>query len=122
MTFLKYTLFAFARDIVYAPIWWYTGGAVFIYKWLVSTSASTWHSVGLAVWIKNIFTPMFQQYDWQGRIISFFMRLFQIIFRFVGFTIIFVLYLAAFLGWFLLPVLAIMMIFNVMLTSYIPTL
>jgi len=33
------------------------------------------------VWIKNIFTPMYGQTDWQGKLISFFMRLFQIIFR-----------------------------------------
>jgi len=31
--------------------------------------------VGLRVWLKNLFAPMFGQTDWQGRLISFFMRL-----------------------------------------------
>lgn len=122
MVFLKYTVFALARDIVYAPVWWYTRGAFFISKWLVRTSVSTWNQVGLAVWIKNIFVPMFQQYDWQGRIISFFMRLAQIIGRFVGFVVMFVIFMIVYMAWFVLPVLAIWLGVGALLIGYTPIL
>ncbi|PIX12175.1 hypothetical protein COZ73_00770, partial [Candidatus Falkowbacteria bacterium CG_4_8_14_3_um_filter_36_11] len=60
-------------------------------------------SLALLIWIKNIGRPMYGQYDWQGRIISFFMRLIQIIIR--SFFMLFWLALAlAILGlWALLP-------------------
>ncbi len=120
MTLIKHTIIALARDIIYTPVWWYTGGAVFIYRWLVRTSMSTWMSLGLYVWIKNIFTPMFQQYDWQGRIISFFMRLIQIIFRFIGFVVLFLLYLTVFLAWFAIPIFAVYVLFSGLMISFIP--
>lgn len=37
--------------------------------------------LNIAVWIKNIFVPMFGQRDWQSRLISIFMRTVQIIGR-----------------------------------------
>ncbi len=50
--------------------------------------------LGLDIWIKNLFKPMYGQRDIAGKIISFFMRLFQIIFRsfaFLGFSLFYVL-------------------------------
>ncbi len=100
-----------ARDIIFDilawPIWWYTVGAVKALKRMGNVIAQGNDELALSVWVKNIFTPMFGQYDWQGRIISFFMRLFQIIFR----SIVFVLWiLVAFIGfvvWLVLPVILI---------------
>jgi len=37
--------------------------------------------LAIGVWTKNIFVPMFGMHDWQSRIISFFMRVVQIIGR-----------------------------------------
>lgn len=69
------------RDILYFPFWWYTGG-------LVMVGGAVWRflcyrqkSLALFVWIKNIFKPMYGQRDWQGFLISVFMRVIQIIFR-----------------------------------------
>ncbi|MAG11867.1 MAG: hypothetical protein CMI52_03620 [Parcubacteria group bacterium] len=120
MMALKYTLIALIKDILYLPVWWYTRGTVFIYKWLVNTSVSTWKQMGLAVWIKNLFVPMFQQYDWQGRIISFFMRLVQIIGRFIGFVIMFAIYLVIFLAWFILPAFAVYLFLQTTFNTYTP--
>lgn len=52
------------------------GGATWI--------ASYAKSLALRVWIKNLFVPMYGMYDWQSRLISFFMRLAQIVFRGIG--------------------------------------
>ena len=38
-------------------------------------------NLGLAVWAKNLFTPMYGQQDFMGKFISFFIRLIQIIVR-----------------------------------------
>lgn len=38
-------------------------------------------SMAVGVWVKNIFVPMFGQRDWQSRIISFVMRVVNIIGR-----------------------------------------
>ena len=68
-------------DVVYFPIWWYTKG-------VLHTARTVGHYIELGnetlapgLWLRNIFVPMFGQYDIAGKISSFFMRLFQIIFR-----------------------------------------
>ena len=66
--------------------------------------AGTWRSLGLPLWIKNLFTPMFQQYDVMGRLISFFMRLVQIIGRIIAFLILDFLYSLLFLAWIVAPI------------------
>lgn len=43
----------------------------------------TWRGLALDIWLKNIFVPMYGQRDAASRIISFLMRLVQIIFRFI---------------------------------------
>lgn len=60
--------------------------------------------IGLNVWLTNLFRPMFGVRDWQGRIISFFMRLVQIIFRSIATLIWVVIMLAVFIIYLLLPV------------------
>ncbi len=91
--FLKSLRFFFKDligDVFYFPIWWYTKGLAKGWRRFASTLRSANESLGLTIWIRNIFTPMFGQADWQGRIVSFFMRFFQIIFRsiiFIGWLI-----------------------------------
>lgn len=64
-----------------------------------------------SVWVKNIFTPMYGLRDWQGVIISFFVRLFQVVFR--GGIMIFwvIIILAALFLYLAFPVLAVYEIF-----------
>ncbi len=69
-------------EIFYAPVWWYTGGTVWITKQINESIAGTARSVALGLWVKNIFVPMYGQYDVWGRIISFLVRLVNIIARF----------------------------------------
>ena len=60
--------------------------------------------LGLPVWIKNLFKPMFGQQDWQGRIISFFMRLAQIIIRFIIWLFWIIFSVAVFVIWIVVPI------------------
>ena len=95
------------RDIIYFPFWWYSRGLKQVTIRLMNFLANKEKSLALFVWMKNIFRPMYAQYDWAGILISFFVRLFQIIVR--GIFMIFWLALVVLaLGlWLILPVLAI---------------
>jgi hypothetical protein len=91
-------------DLVYFPVWWYTRGlkqtTLALFRFLQNRE----RGLGLFVWIKNIFKPMYAQEDFAGIAISFFMRLIQIIVR--GFAMLFWLAIAlsALLLWFVMPV------------------
>lgn len=56
----------------------------------------------VGVWVRNIFTPMFGQYDWQSRMVSFIVRVGNIIVRGFGlllWTVICALAVLAYLLW-----------------------
>ena len=95
------------RDILYFPLWWYSRGlkqlAIKLKNFLVNKE----RSLALFVWMKNIFRPMYAQYDWAGILISFFVRLFQITVRGIFMLGWLGLALFALCLWLILPVLAI---------------
>ncbi len=69
------------KNVFYFPLWWYSRG-------LSKTLKASWdfikdfeQTLGFMIWLKNIFVPMFGQRDFAGRLISFFLRLVQIIVR-----------------------------------------
>jgi hypothetical protein len=98
------------KDIVFFPFWWYSIGLVKTVKNLAVFVADKEKSLGLAVWIKNIFVPMYGQRDIQGAIISFFVRLIQIIFRSLFLLIWIIIALIGFLIWLAVPFLIVYMI------------
>lgn len=91
-------------DFIYFPIWWYSVGWFRFGKFLYNFLAWQQASLGFFVWVKNLFVPMYGQSDITGRLISFFIRLVQIIFRGLLLLIIFVITLALFIIWPLVPV------------------
>lgn len=74
-------LWEFGGDVLRFPAWWYGKGLFSATKYALEFIRSYARTLGVLVWIKNIFTPMFGRYDWQGRIISVFMRLVNIVGR-----------------------------------------
>ena len=95
------------RDIIYFPAWWYSQGLLQFVLILKNFLVSKQKSLALLVWIKNIFRPMYGQYDWQGMLISFFMRVFQIIVRSLMMLFGAMVCLLALIGWVILPLLVI---------------
>lgn len=94
-------------DILYFPVWWYSRGLLNLLMGLKSFLLNKQKGLALFIWIKNIFRPMYAQYDWQGLLISFFMRLIQIIFRSLIMLVWFAVSLAVITFWILSPVLVI---------------
>lgn len=90
-------------DIIYFPIWWYTGGVwrALLFCFNMLKEGNSHFAPGL--WLRNLFVPMYGQFDWQGRIISFFMRSAQIFARLIALLIWFVFCVIIFLFWLALP-------------------
>jgi len=81
LIYLPKILLQILRDFLYFPLWWYSVGL-----WRALLQAGNWLrekqiGLGLSVWVKNIFTPMYGQRDFTGKAVSFFIRLVQIIAR-----------------------------------------
>lgn len=74
-------IFTIVWDFVYLPIWWYSRGFLDLSRrfWLFVRKREA--SLGFLVWLRNIFVPMYGQSDFAGRLISFFIRFVQVIFR-----------------------------------------
>ena len=92
-------------DIFYFPLWWFSVGIKRAGLWCFDLFkyGNEWLAPGL--WMANIFVPMYGQYDWQGRIISFFMRLAQIAIRLFALTLWIIFCLVLFCSWILWPLL-----------------
>ena len=90
-------------DIVYFPLWWYSRGYLKMIISLRDFIVNRERSLGFFIWTKNLFRPMYGQEDMWGRVISFFVRLIQIIVR--GLIMIFwlVFSLSVFIFWTTLP-------------------
>lgn len=61
--------------VLFWPLWWYTVGLKQMLTALANNILQEEQRLGVLLWWRNLFVPMFGQYDWQGRLISFIMRL-----------------------------------------------
>lgn len=104
-----------ARDVVLDvflfPLWWYTKGFLRMMDWFVDSLTGSLRSVGLKVWLQNLFVPMYGRYDWQSRIISVFIRIVQIIFRSLALFVSAILSLIALGLYLILPILFVILLF-----------
>lgn len=94
-------------DLISFPFWWYSVGAKRAAIWCAGVLRSGNDALSPGLWLKNIFVPMYGQYDIQGRFISFFIRLIQVIARSIALILWLVACLALFLCWLALPVLVV---------------
>ncbi|MBU0546300.1 hypothetical protein KKA13_03540 [Patescibacteria group bacterium] len=99
-------------DLLYFPIWWYSGGLIFAFSRVKEFFFSGNAFLAPGIWLRNIFVPMFGQYDWQGRIISFFMRLVQVIFRSLALAVWGAICIILFLFWIILPAIIVLGLAN----------
>lgn len=63
------------------PRWWYGAGLKQEFRNYLRRLEYLNRRLAVMVWLKNIFRPMFGQKDWEGRLISFGIRLVQIVVR-----------------------------------------
>jgi len=94
-------------DIGYFPLWWYTLGAKRALLWCWDFLKLGNRNLAPGLWLRNIFVPMYGQYDWQGRIISFFMRSVQILARMFALLMWLILSLFLWIIWLALPIIVV---------------
>jgi hypothetical protein len=92
-------------EILYFPIWWYSIGFIRRIKVSWSFLRDREISLGFSVWAKNIFVPMYGQRDFAGRLISFLVRLVQIIARGLVLFLWLIIVLLGLIFWLALPIL-----------------
>lgn len=102
----------FIFDFVKFPWWWYSGGLVSLLSWCGNHWRETRQRIGLGLFIRYFFQPMYQDYSWQGRLISLVMRTILIIVKLVRYILASFYYLAIILGWLLLLPTCLLMIFS----------
>lgn len=95
-------------SILYFPFWWYSFGFFSFAKRIFSFWQEQALSLAVLVWIKNIFTPMYGQSDFVGRLISFGVRLVQIIIRSIILLLWLIICLLIVLLWLAFPFLLIL--------------
>jgi hypothetical protein len=88
-----------------APVFWYGQGLVDAAKYCGRLIARRWKTLGLGVWIVNIFVPMYAQRDIAGTLISVAMRLFQIIVRGIAMVLWTALVIVLFAAYVAIPIL-----------------
>ncbi len=93
----------FLLDIIFFPLWWYTGGIAYAIGAARNLLSSANANLAPFMWLKNLFVPMFGQHDFQGRMVSVIMRFLNFIFRGIALLLSTVLVFALLLAWVLAP-------------------
>jgi len=104
---LKIILVDIIWEIIYFPLWWYSSGVYRTGVFCLKRIKNQWNNMGLAIHFKFLFKPMYAQRDFAGRVISFFARFIQLIFKLVAFLVSILLFLIVFLLWIALPMIII---------------
>jgi hypothetical protein len=63
------------------PIWWYTEGTGIILHWLKNHFQYTLRQTHLLLFFRHLNEPLYQDYSRAGRALSFFLRIFILIFK-----------------------------------------
>lgn len=93
----------FVWEIIFFPLWWYSRGFLRLAGKIIVFWREEQRALGVSVWLKNIFVPMYGQHDFAGRMISFFVRLVQVALRGLALLFWLVVGLALLLAWLILP-------------------
>lgn len=91
-------------ELLYFPFWWYSGGLIWLVSSLGHYLGDEFTALAIAIWLKNIFVPMYGQRSVAGFLISFFMRLVQVIFRSIYWLILVGLCMVIVVVWLGLPI------------------
>ena len=89
---LKFISQKIVGEFLYFPIWWYSTGLLKAARGWMTNMKNLNKRLGMWIWIKHIFVPMYAEYNFWGRIISFFMRLIILVFRSIIFIVFFIIY------------------------------
>lgn len=90
------------RDLTSAvafPLWWYGDGLLGVLAWMRASLQAEWRALGIGLWVRSLFLPMYGVTDISGRVISVVARLFVILGRAVWWLAHAVVYAAGVVLW-----------------------
>lgn len=94
-------------DALSTSVWWYTEGLSNVLRFFARNAQYGANVIGIGIWMKNLFKPMYGERSWQGRIVSFFMRFIVLVWDTIIYIIL-LLFLVLFVAfWIALPPLVI---------------
>ncbi len=100
----------FLLDVVRFPYWWYSGGLVRVFRFCRDgLRAAAWR-VSLGLFARYLFTPMYGDYTYSGRALSFVVRLVMLVWKSVRLSLAFVWYLCLLIMWCALPPITFLML------------
>lgn len=100
----KYIFGEVLWDFVYAPVWWYSRGFLRLLVSCKKMLVAFEHDVGLGMWLKVFWKPMYGQHDITGKAVSFFMRLVVLVYRLVRILVYLVFLLVLIALWLAAPI------------------
>ena len=71
----------FVWEIIFFPLWWYSRGFLRLAGKIIVFWREEQRALGVSVWLKNIFVPMYGQHDFAGRMSRVFGRVVQVALR-----------------------------------------
>jgi hypothetical protein len=101
---VKFIFVDIVGDFLYWPVWWYSRGFMeaVIFAW--EQIKKEWLVLGLGIWLKNLFSPMFRDRSVLGRLISLGVRMVILVWRLMWFLAWLIIILGLVALWLILPV------------------
>jgi hypothetical protein len=90
------------------PIWWYSTGLTGLVTWIQDGLRYRWRKYALGLWLRHLTTPMYGEYSFLGRVVSFFMRIVVVFGRGVAWLVEAFIYALLFVIWLIWPVAALL--------------
>ena len=103
-------LWDFFWHLLYFPLWWYSQGLFYAAKMARRVFQQGNALLAPGLWLKNIFVPMYGQTDWQGKLMSFFVRLANVVIRAGLLFFWLMLSLVLFMAWPVFPIAVVYML------------
>lgn len=88
------------------PIWWYSTGISNLTSWMVEGLRYRWRKYALGLWLRHLTLPMYGEYSFIGRAVSFCMRVVVVVGRGIAWVVEAIVYGVFLILWLVWPVLA----------------
>ncbi len=114
----KYFLLDWFGSVIRFPFWWETEGLIGILRWMRRGWKNHLRQVGIGLWIRSLFVPMYGQNDWAGRLLSIVMRMVVLCARLFVLAVMAVWDVCLILAWIFFPLLAAIFLFVNVLQAF----
>lgn len=106
-------LLSFGKEVLYFPLWWYTGGSKTYWRWAWGRVRRVEDIIAFSVMLKNIYRPLYGDYSVIGVIIGPIIRVFWFVFIGPCMLLTFLFFCVLFIFYLVLPPFALIMLLGI---------